>query len=178
MHVSEFAASKHIIACKPLWLHGHQLVQAVKTWPKAGGANGSIRFQPEIGHAANAGKLTARHGTIPHVALEVVDIATDRSSLGCIMRLLQPVHFPPIPAQSGVAQMCMARSTCSTHLHTEFQYYAVNILEGVCAQTMGGQALCTHAARLQVASSVYNLAHPASFAACIIYSSAHWLHAC
>lgn len=28
-------------------------------WPKHGGANGSIRFEPEIGHGANAGLVNA-----------------------------------------------------------------------------------------------------------------------
>jgi hypothetical protein len=30
--------------------------QNIKEWPQRGGANGSIRFYPEIKHAANAGE--------------------------------------------------------------------------------------------------------------------------
>ncbi|CAM9403247.1 unnamed protein product, partial [Choristocarpus tenellus] len=31
----------------------------ISSWPKCGGANGSIRFEPEINHGANAGLATA-----------------------------------------------------------------------------------------------------------------------
>mmetsp|Transcript_9418 Transcript_9418/g.20072 ORF Transcript_9418/g.20072 Transcript_9418/m.20072 type:complete len:312 (+) Transcript_9418:80-1015(+) len=46
--------------CNPIivrlaWHDSGTYNKEVQGWPAAGGANGSIRFQPEIGHAANAG---------------------------------------------------------------------------------------------------------------------------
>jgi hypothetical protein len=35
------------------------LLQNGGAWPKAGGATGSIRLKPEIGHGANAGEVIA-----------------------------------------------------------------------------------------------------------------------
>jgi len=50
--------------CNPIivrlaWHDSGTYNKDVAEWPKAGGANGSIRFKPEIGHAANAGLQTA-----------------------------------------------------------------------------------------------------------------------
>lgn len=33
----------------------------IKDWPQRGGANGSLRFEIELKHAANAGKSLSRH---------------------------------------------------------------------------------------------------------------------
>ena len=35
-------------------------MQSISDFPNRGGANGSIRFFPEIGHGANAGELSQR----------------------------------------------------------------------------------------------------------------------
>lgn len=33
----------------------------IKEWPQRGGANGSLRFEIELKHAANAGNITIYH---------------------------------------------------------------------------------------------------------------------
>jgi len=39
-------------------LHKAILLQNISEFPQRGGANGSVRFYPEITHAANAGTVT------------------------------------------------------------------------------------------------------------------------
>lgn len=51
-------------ACGPImvrlaWHDAGQYDKSISEWPKCGGANGSIRFAPEINHGANAGLVGA-----------------------------------------------------------------------------------------------------------------------
>ena len=39
-------------------------LQSISEWPQRGGANGSIRFYPEIKHAANAGEAASRKAAV------------------------------------------------------------------------------------------------------------------
>jgi len=59
--LEELIRSKH---CNPIivrlaWHDSGSYDKTVKEWPQRGGANGSIRFYPEIEHAANAGLVDA-----------------------------------------------------------------------------------------------------------------------
>eukprot|EP00529_Nitzschia_sp_RCC80_P030523 CAMPEP_0113497334 /NCGR_PEP_ID=MMETSP0014_2-20120614/30579_1 /TAXON_ID=2857 /ORGANISM="Nitzschia sp." /LENGTH=303 /DNA_ID=CAMNT_0000391275 /DNA_START=13 /DNA_END=924 /DNA_ORIENTATION=+ /assembly_acc=CAM_ASM_000159 len=51
-------------ACGPImvrlaWHDSGEYDKSISDWPKCGGANGSIRFEPEINHGANAGLVNA-----------------------------------------------------------------------------------------------------------------------
>ncbi|GBG84802.1 hypothetical protein CBR_g39178 [Chara braunii] len=95
--IKELIKSKY---CNPIlvrlgWHDSGTYDKNIKEWPKCGGANGSIRFKPEIDHGANAGMLFVAGGPKIPMRYGRVDV---NSPEDCSPDGNLPAAAPPSPA--------------------------------------------------------------------------------
>lgn len=125
------------------WIEPNNCVlldQDISEWPKCGGANGSIRFKPEIGHGANSGLSNGLKLLEPikqkYPAVSYADLLQMASAVAIEVTLLIWIELAACVMQELLGY-CEGRGSAKSqnHLQTHCQHNKISIVNAVYSES-------------------------------------------